>query len=94
MFAKNWFIIKDDSTRTFEVVTDDISENAFSNKVVAMQRERMTVTSVLLPISNKHASKDHVSFTGYKREDGLWARLLKKHQQLVHQDFGEWMDEV
>jgi len=90
MFAKNWLVVKDDSTRTFEVVTDDVSENAFSNRVIGMQRERMTVTSVLLPVSNKHASKDHITINGYKREDGLWARLLKKHQQLVQQDFGEW----
>lgn len=90
MFAKSWFVIKDDRARTFEVVTDNISENAFSNKVIAMQRERMSVTSVLLPMSNRHASKDHISFTGYTREEGLWSRLLKQHQQLIQQNFGEW----
>jgi hypothetical protein len=90
MFTKSWLVIKDDQARTFEVVTADISENAFSNKVIAMQRERMTVTSILLPLSNRHASKDHISFTGYTREEGLWARLLKQHQQLIQQNLGEW----
>jgi hypothetical protein len=90
MFTKNWLVIKDDQARTFEVVTADISENAFSNKVIAMQRERMTVASILLPLSNRHASKDHISFTGYTREEGLWSRLLKQHQQLIQQNLGEW----
>ncbi|HNR73651.1 MAG: hypothetical protein UZ12_BCD005000256 [Bacteroidetes bacterium OLB12] len=90
MISKSWFVIKDENTRTFEVVTQSLSENAFSNKVVAMQREGLNITPVLLPVSNRHASKEHISFTGYTREEGLFNRLLQQHAKLMQQKFGEW----
>ena len=90
MIPKSWFIIKDESTRTFEVVTQPLSENAFSNKVIAMQLEGLNITPVLLPVSNRHASKEHIAFTGYTREEGLFDRLQKKHAQLIQQKFGGW----
>jgi hypothetical protein len=90
MLAKSWLIIKDETTRTFEVVTHSLSENAFSNMVIAMQRAGMTVTPVLLPVSNRHASKEHITFTGYTREEGLYNRLLQHHHKLIQQALGEW----
>lgn len=89
MLPKSWLIIKDETARTFEVVVG-LSENAFSNKVIAMQRAGMTVTPVLLPVSNRHASKDHITFTGYTREDGLWNRLQLQLQKQIQQSLGEW----
>ncbi len=90
MYTKNWLIIRDDRKRTFEVVTLPLSENAFTNKVIAMQREGMQVTSVILPVTNKNASKDHIKFLDYTREDGLYERLLKQHLQLIQQSLGEF----
>lgn len=90
MNFKQWLIIKDDNKRTFEVVSQAMSDNAFYNKVIAMQREGMNVTSVIIPVSNRNASKDHISFTGYHKEEGLYDRLLKQHQQLIQQQYGEW----
>lgn len=90
MLAKSWLVIKDENTRTFEVVTDGLSENAFSNKVIAMQREGLNVTPVLLPVSNRHASKEHIAFTGYTREEGLFTRLQQQHAKLIQQKFGDW----
>lgn len=90
MIPKSWFVIKDENTRTFEVVMHPLSENAFSNKVIAMQREGLNITPVLLPVSNRHASKEHIAFTGYTREEGLWDRLVKKHAELIQQKFGSW----
>lgn len=94
MLTKPWLIIKDDSARTFEVVTQPISENAFTNKVIAMQRAGMTVTPVLLPASNRHASKEHIQFTGYSREEGLYDRLQQDLHKLMQQDLGEWDEEI
>ncbi|MBS1681322.1 MAG: hypothetical protein JST48_06400 [Bacteroidetes bacterium] len=89
MYTTNWLIIRDDGKRTFEVVISGISENAFSNKVIAMQREGMLVTSLLMPVSNKNASKDHIKLTGYTREEGLYDRLVKQHLKIIQQNLGE-----
>ncbi|MBS1952357.1 MAG: hypothetical protein OJF59_001969 [Cytophagales bacterium] len=83
MYTKNWLIIKDDSKRTFEVVVNNMSENAFTNKAYAMQREGMNVTCVLLPVTNKYASKTAINFIGYTNENGLYLRLLKQFDELV-----------
>lgn len=90
MNFKNWFIIRDDHKRTFEVVTQSLSENAFTNKVIAMQREGMQVTSVVLPVTNKNASKEHIKFLDYIQEDGLYERLSKQHLQLIQKGFAEF----
>ena len=93
MNFKQWLVIKDDHTRTFEVVGQVMSDNALSNKVIAMQREGMLVTSVIIPVSNRTASKDHITFTGYTKEAGLYDRLLKHHQQLIQQQYGNWEED-
>jgi hypothetical protein len=93
MQSKNWLVIKDDSTRTFEVLTADLSENAFLNKTIAMQRAQMPVTSVVLPVSARFASKQQISFAGYTPEDGLWNRLVKYHQQLIQRNLDIWDDD-
>jgi hypothetical protein len=90
MYTKNWLIIKDDNKRTFEVVTQEISENAFSNKVIGMQREGMYVTSVLMPITNRNASKEAIKFIGYTKEEGLFNRLDMQYQQLIQKNFSDW----
>jgi hypothetical protein len=90
MLTKSWYIIKDDSTRTFEVVDTGISENSFSNRVVTLQRAGFSVTPIIVPVSNRHASKEHISFTGYTREEGLYERLHHQQQKLMKEQFGEW----
>lgn len=90
MYTKNWHIIRDDSKRTFEVVTVSMSENAFTNKTHAMQRDGMNVSFVLLPVSNKNASKAAVKITGYGQEDGLYERLLKQHSEIGRKNIEEW----
>jgi len=90
MNFKQWLIIKDDKKRTFEVVSQSVSENAFHNLVTAMQREGMYVTSVLEPVTNKHSSKESFKFTGYTREDGLYDRLCKEHRDIMMKHDGHW----
>jgi hypothetical protein len=90
MYTKNWHVIRDDSKRTFEVVTVSMSENAFTNKTQAMQRDGMNVSFVLLPVSNKNASKAAVNLTGYTKEDGLYDRLLKQHAEIGRKNIEEW----
>ena len=90
MYTKNWLVIRDDSKRTFEVVTIGMSENAFTNKTQAMQRDGMNVSYVLLPVTNKNASKAAVNLTGYAKEDGLYDRLLKQHAEIGRQNIEEW----
>jgi len=90
MYTKNWFIIRDDSKRTFEVVTVSMSENAFTNKTQAMQRDGMNVSHVLLPVSNKNASKAAVKLSGYDKEDGLYERLLQQHKEITRRNVEDW----
>jgi hypothetical protein len=93
MNFKNWLIIKDDNTRTFEVTSQTSNDNSFSNKIIAMQRDGMNVTSVILPVTNKNASKESIKFIGYTKEEGLHDRLLKKHNEIIHSKMGTWGDE-
>ena len=90
MIPKSWYIIKDENTRTFEVVDTGINENAFSNRVITLQRAGLSVTPVIIPVRNRHASKEHIGFTGYTREDGLYERLHQQQQKLMKEQFGEW----
>jgi hypothetical protein len=90
MYTKSWLIIRDDTKRTFEVVTHAVSENGFTNKTIAMQREGMNVSCVILPVTNKNASKDHIKFTEYTKEEGLYERLIKQHMQRIQQSLGEF----
>jgi len=90
MHYKNWLIIKDDHKRTFEVVSQALNENAFHNKVIAMQRDGMNVTSVIQPVTNKFASKEAISYIGYTREDGLYDRLCSEHSQILMKRDGVW----
>ncbi len=83
MFSKYWLVIKDDAKHTYEVVSQATSENGFVNKVIAMQRDGMSVTSVILPVTNRTASKENITFIGYTREAGLHERLLKQHQEII-----------
>jgi hypothetical protein len=89
MLPKSWYIIKDDSARTFEVVVG-ISENAFSNRVVTLQRAGLNVTPVIVPVSNRHASKEQIIMAGYSPEEGLYERLHQQQQKLMKEQFGEW----
>lgn len=90
MNFKNWLIIKDDLRRTFEVASPATSENGFSNKVIAMQRDGMHVTAVILPVTNKNGSRESIKFAGYTKEDGLYERLLKQHQEIIQRSMGGW----
>lgn len=90
MYTKNWHVIRDDSKRTFEVVTVAMSENAFTNKTQAMQRDGMNVSYVLLPVTNKNASKSAIKITGYAKEDGLYERLLRQHSEITRKNVEEW----
>lgn len=92
MHTKFWLIIKDDATKTFEVCNQASNDNAFSNKVYAMQKAGMSVTAVVLPVTNKNASKDVIKFVGYIKEDGLYERLLEKHRAITAKSIGEWLD--
>jgi hypothetical protein len=94
MYTRIWLVIKDEKTRTFEVVNQASNDNAFTNKTVAMQRDGMHISSMVLPVAHKYPGKDSIKLTGYIREDGLYDRLLKEHQAIAmkHSDF--WDDQA
>jgi len=92
MHTKFWLIIKDDNTKTFEVCNQASNDNAFSNKVYAMQKAGMNVTAVVLPVTNKNASRDVIKFVGYSREDGLYKRLTEEHRAITAKSIDEWFD--
>ncbi|HEY8936795.1 MAG TPA: hypothetical protein VIM65_16315 [Cyclobacteriaceae bacterium] len=90
MNGKYWQIIKDDSKRTFEVCGQITNDNAFSNKMYAMQKAGMNVSGMTPPVTNKTSSKDMIKITGYSREDGLYERLLKQYTEITIRSSGEW----
>lgn len=90
MYTKSWQIIKDDTKRTFEVVTNGMSENAFTNRTFGMQKSGMNVSCVLLPVTNKNGSKSTVQLTGYTREEGLYERLLKEHSKIIQSNIEDY----
>jgi len=92
MHTKFWLIIKDDTKKTFEVCSQASNDNAFSNKVYAMQKAGMNVTAVVLPVTNKNASREVIKFVGYSREDGLYDRLLEEHRAITAKSIDEWFD--
>jgi len=83
MYTKNWLVIKDDSKRTFEVCGQTTNDNAFTNKIYAMQKSGMNVSCITPPITNKSSSKDLIKITGYTKEDGLQERLLKEFMDIT-----------
>jgi hypothetical protein len=92
MYTKSWHVIKDDTAHKFEVVSEAGSDNAFTNKTYAMQKAGMNVTCVLLPVSNKHSSKETIKFIGYTYEAGLYQQLLKRHYDITIKQSGFWED--
>jgi hypothetical protein len=48
------------------------------------------VTSVLMPITNRNASKEAIKFIGYTKEEGLFNRLDMQYQQLIQKNFSDW----
>lgn len=78
MYSKSWHVIKDDTTKTFDVVGQSPNDNGFINRVIAMQRAGMNVSWVTPPVTNKTSSRDLVTFIGYTREPGLFDRLFKE----------------
>ena len=90
MYTRTWHVIKDETTKTFEVVTQASNDNAFSNKTHAMQKAGMNINGVILPVSNKNANKESIKLVGYSREHGLYERLLKQHQEIILKDSGFW----
>ena len=79
--VKFWQIIKDDSKRTFEVVSQERNTNAFENKTYAMQRAGMNVSCFIPPVSGKHSNKDSIKIVNYSKEEGLYERLLSEYRR-------------
>ena len=92
MYTKSWQIIKDETTSTFEVVALASNDNAFTNKTYAMQKSGMRVSHLILPATNKYASKESIKLTGYSPEEGLYQRLLKQHHEITMKHVGFWED--
>ena len=82
--------MKDDSNQTFEVITQVTNENAYTNKAIAMQRDGMNVTCVLIPASNRNANKESIKFIGYQYEPGLYDRLLIQHRDIINKKADAW----
>lgn len=80
---KFWQIIKDDSTRTFEVCNQATNTNAFTNKAYAMQKAGMNVSCITPPVTNKNSSRDAIGITGYKPENGLYERLSNQYRAIT-----------
>lgn len=86
MYTRSWQIIRDDAKKTFEVLGQVSNTDHFMNLVHGMQKLGMTVTAVLLPVTNQFSSKDGIKQTGYRVEQGLYARLMKEYQIKIRGD--------
>ena len=86
MYTKSWQIIRDDAKKTFEVLSQEANTNHFMNLVHGMQKLGMTVTSVELPVTNQYSSKEAIKQTGYRVEQGLYARLMEEYQKRMRGD--------
>ena len=83
MNIKYWTIIKDDTKRTFEVSGPTTNDNSFTNKIYAMQKAGMNVSSVSPPVTNKTSSKGIIKIAGYTQENGLHERLLAQYAEIL-----------
>ena len=92
MYTRTWHVIKDETAKTFEVITQASNDNAFSNKTYAMQKAGMNINAIILPVTNKNANKESIKLVGYSYEDGLYERLLKEHQKITLKNSGFWDD--
>ena len=90
MYTRSWQVIKDEDSKTFEVVTQASNDNAFTNKVYAMQKDGLNVNGVILPVTNKNSNKDSIKFIGYTQEPGLYHKLLKRHQDVIMKNSEFW----
>ncbi len=90
MYSKCWEIIRDDSKKTFEVCGLESNNNHFTNSVHGMQKAGMNVSCLTPPVSGRNSSKAAVKVTGYTKEDGLHARLLKEYREITRRDFDQW----
>jgi len=90
MYTHSWQIIRDDNRKTFEVQGQEENTDPFTNLVHGMQKLGMTVTAMVLPITNKHANPENISFAGYTREPGLYLRLMKEYRLKMTEDLGQW----
>jgi len=90
MYSKYWLVVKDDTTRTFEVISQVSNDNAFTNKIHGMQKSGMNISCATPPVTNKTSSKSMLNFTGYTREDGLYDRLLKQYMEIRMKDIEDY----
>jgi len=90
MYSKYWLVVKDDTTRTFEVISQVSNDNAFTNKIHGMQKSGMNISCATPPVTNKTSSKSMISVTGYTREDGLYDRLLKQYMEIRMKDIEDY----
>jgi hypothetical protein len=94
MYTRSWQIIRDDTQKTFEVQGQESNTNHFLNLVHGMQRLGMTVSAVVLPVTNRHASEESIQFTGYRRVKGLYEQLTKDYQHKMRGDGGMWDEDI
>jgi len=83
MYTKSWQILKDDAKKTFEVCGQELNTNAFTNRVIGMQRVGMNVSCITPPITNKNSNKANLQVTGYTKEDGLQERLANEYREIM-----------
>ncbi len=90
MYSKYWQVVKDDTTRTFEVISQVSNDNAFTNKIHGMQKAGMNISCLTPPVTNKTSSKSMIKVTGYTMEEGLYERLLKQYMEIRMKDIEDF----
>lgn len=83
MTRKFWEIVKDDRSRTFEVLPFSTDDTDITNKTVDMQKAGMQVHCETIDVTevSRDEISDQYAHIDYREEEGLMARLRYEYRR-------------
>ncbi len=80
-------IIIDDKTQTLELLNWSHDDTHLINNVVNMQKAGMYIRCITI---DKEPLKDEILIHGFKREEGLYSRLLLEYEEKTGKALKRW----
>lgn len=80
-------IIIDDNSKTIEIIGWSHDDTHLINNVVTMQKANMSVRCTTI---DYEPLKDEIIIHGYKRENGLYTRLLSEYEKRTKNILKRW----
>ncbi len=84
-----WQIIKDDSKRTFDIIGKAHDDTLLTNNVCEMIKSGMSVQCTTPPYTGNE-SEDDLAIPGYKKEPGLYQRLVREYETKTRKSLRMW----